>query len=75
MRILVVEDEPKMAGLLRRGSVAEDYAVDVDGLSAAAENPYDAIVLDVMLPDLHGVRGGRHDGTRPFVAESAHAGR
>jgi len=59
MRILVVEDEPKMAGLLRRGLVEEGYAVDIartgtDGLWAASENPYDAIVLDVMLPDLDG---------------------
>jgi len=59
MRILVVEDEPKMAGLLRRGLSEEGYAVDVvrtgtDALWAAAENPYDAIVLDVMLPDLDG---------------------
>ena len=60
MRILVVEDEPKMAGLLRRGLVEEGYAVDVaangtDGLWAAAENPYDAVVLDLMLPDVPGI--------------------
>jgi two-component system OmpR family response regulator len=59
MRILVVEDEPKMAGLLRRGLSEEGYAVDIvrtgtDALWAAAENPYDAIVLDIMLPDLDG---------------------
>jgi two-component system OmpR family response regulator len=59
MRILVVEDETKMAGLLRRGLAEEGYAVDVEanganGLWAATENPYDAIVLDVMLPDLDG---------------------
>jgi two-component system OmpR family response regulator len=59
MRILVVEDEPKMAGLLRRGLEEEGYAVDVvasggDAIWAATENPYDAIVLDVMLPDLTG---------------------
>ena len=60
MRILVVEDEPKMAGLLRRGLVEEGYAVDVaangtDGLWAAAENPYDAVLLDLMLPDVPGI--------------------
>src|SRR5436309_676156 len=60
MRILVVEDEPKMAGLLRRGLVEEGYAVDVaangtDGLWAAAENPYDVMVLDLMLPDVPGM--------------------
>jgi len=60
MRILVIEDEVKMAGLLRRGLVEEGYAVDVastgmDGLWASAENPYDAIVLDLMLPDMGGL--------------------
>jgi two-component system OmpR family response regulator len=59
MRVLVVEDEVKMAGLLKRGLEEEGYAVDVlrtgvDALWAGAENPYDAIVLDVMLPDLDG---------------------
>jgi two-component system OmpR family response regulator len=54
--VLVVEDEVKMAGLLRRGLQEEGYAVDVagdarEGLWLASENPYDAIVLDVMLPD------------------------
>jgi two-component system OmpR family response regulator len=59
MRVLVVEDEVKMAGLLRRGLEEEGYAVDTaatgtDGLWAGTENPYDAIVLDVMLPELDG---------------------
>ncbi len=59
MRVLVVEDEPKMAGLLRRGLTEEGWAVDLagsgeDALWAATENPYDAIVLDVMLPDFDG---------------------
>ncbi|CAN5880169.1 response regulator transcription factor [soil metagenome] len=56
MRILVVEDELKMAGLLRRGFQEEGYAVDVAGTAQEAvwmgsENPYDAVILDVMLPD------------------------
>ena len=60
MRILVVEDESKMAGLLRRGLGEEGYAVDVardatDALWAATENPYDAVVLDLMLPDRSGL--------------------
>jgi len=59
MRILVVEDELKMAGLLKRGLEEEGYAVDVaatgsDAVWAATENPYDAILLDVMLPDANG---------------------
>jgi two-component system OmpR family response regulator len=59
MRILVVEDELKMAGLLKRGLEEEGYAVDVtrtggDAVWAATENPYDTIVLDVMLPDVDG---------------------
>jgi two-component system OmpR family response regulator len=60
MRILVVEDEPKMAGLLKRGLEQEGYSTDVsldgvDGLHLATENDYDAVVLDVMLPSLDGV--------------------
>jgi len=59
MRLLVVEDEVKMAGLLKRGLEEEGYAVDVAATGSEAvwlgtENPYDAIVLDVMLPDFDG---------------------
>jgi two-component system, OmpR family, response regulator len=59
MRVLVVEDEVKMAGLLKRGLEEEGYAVDLagggqEGLWLTMENPYDAIILDVMLPDLDG---------------------
>ena len=54
-RILVVEDEPKMATLVRRGLERESFACDlaVDGneaLWATREVTYDAIVLDVMIP-------------------------
>ena len=60
MRILVVEDEPKMAGLIRRVLVAERHVVDVapDGVTALglADGPaYDVIVLDRMLPDVDGL--------------------
>ncbi len=59
MRVLVIEDSVKMAGLLKRGLEEEGYAVDVattgeDGVWMASERPVDAIVLDVMLPDLDG---------------------
>lgn len=59
MRILVVEDELKMARAIRRGLEREGYAVDVapdgdDALFQALENTYDAIVLDVMLPGRDG---------------------
>jgi two-component system OmpR family response regulator len=59
MRVLIVEDEAKMARVLRRGLEEESYAVDVaqdgvDGLHLATENDYDAVVLDVMLPALDG---------------------
>jgi two-component system, OmpR family, response regulator len=54
VRLLVVEDSVKMAGLLRRGFEEEGYAVDValdagHALWLARENPYDAVVLDVVL--------------------------
>jgi len=59
MRVLVVEDEVRMAGLLERALREEGHAVDVaadgpEGLWLATENAYGAIVLDVMLPGLDG---------------------
>jgi two-component system, OmpR family, response regulator len=59
MRILVVEDEQRLAAGLRAGLEAEGFAVDVasngvDGLWLARERPPDAIVLDIMLPGLNG---------------------
>jgi two-component system, OmpR family, response regulator len=59
MRVLVVEDDVKMAGLIRRGMCEEGLAADVaikgeDALWMAQANEYDAIVLDVMLPGLDG---------------------
>ncbi len=61
MRILVVEDEPRMGDLIRRVLVAERHVVDVardavGGLAlATGEMPYDVLVLDRMLPDLDGL--------------------
>jgi two-component system, OmpR family, response regulator len=59
MRILVVEDELKMASLIRRGLVEEGHATDVtpsgeDAVWMAEAHPYDVVVLDVMLPGLSG---------------------
>jgi len=59
VRVLVVEDEVKMASLVKRALEREGYAVDVagngqDGLWMASENDYDAIVLDVMIPAPNG---------------------
>jgi two-component system OmpR family response regulator len=59
MRLLVVEDDVKMAALLRRGLSEEGSAVDVartgeDGVWMAAASEYDAVVLDVMLPGIDG---------------------
>jgi DNA-binding response OmpR family regulator len=59
MRLLVVEDETRLAEGLKRGLEAEGFAVDVaangtDGLWLARENRYAAILLDIMLPGLNG---------------------
>ncbi len=59
MRVLVVEDEPKMAQLLKRGLTEEGHAADVaptgeEALWMGRASEYDAIVLDVMLPGLDG---------------------
>ena len=59
MRILVVEDEVKMARAIRRGLEQAGYAVDTapdgdEGLHLATENDYDVVVLDVMLPGVDG---------------------
>ncbi|QPJ66346.1 MAG: response regulator transcription factor [Candidatus Nitrohelix vancouverensis] len=60
MRILVVEDEKKVAGFIRKGLEEETYAVDVaydgeEGLFLAKENQYDLIILDWMLPKIDGM--------------------
>jgi DNA-binding response OmpR family regulator len=61
MRLLVVEDEARLASALQRGLQAEGFAVDVaadgpTGLDLARHGEYDAMILDVMLPGLSGYR-------------------
>ncbi len=61
MRVLVVEDEKRLAAAVRKGLEAEGFAVDVtldgtEGLWMAREHAYDAIVLDIMLPGTNGYK-------------------
>ena len=85
VRVLVVEDEVRLADGIRKGLEAEGFAVDVahdgtDGLWRAREHDYDAIVLDIMLPGLNGFRvcaalrdagtGRRSSCSRPRTATS-----
>lgn len=60
-RILIIEDEPEIAGYLRRGLTMEGYQVEVAddgiaGVGAARERPPDLVILDVMLPGLDGLQ-------------------
>jgi two-component system copper resistance phosphate regulon response regulator CusR len=60
MRILVVEDDAKVAGFIKKGLIEENYAVDTfcngeDALFWATENEYDLIILDIMLPGKDGL--------------------
>jgi two-component system, OmpR family, copper resistance phosphate regulon response regulator CusR len=70
MRILVIEDEPRILGFLKVGLEAEGFAVDgaedgVSGLALALCEPYELVVLDLQLPQLDGLR----------VLEELHRGR
>lgn len=61
MRLLIVEDEKRLALSLAKGLTAEGFAVDVvhdgvDGLHRASEGSYDLVILDIMLPGMNGYR-------------------
>ncbi|MEK2688162.1 response regulator transcription factor [Bdellovibrio sp. GT3] len=80
MRILVVEDQAKMANFLKKGLNEVGYAVDIaeSGTSAEsymAQGDYDLVILDVMLPDQNGIDTARHfrrDGfTGPILMVTA----
>lgn len=60
MRILVIEDEKKVADFIKKGLKEEGYSVDAvydgeDGFFQAANNEYDAVILDLMLPKIDGI--------------------
>ena len=59
MRVLLVEDEPRLAETVKRGLSDQGFVVDIadngpDGLWSASEGEFDVIVLDIMLPGLNG---------------------
>lgn len=62
MKLLIVEDEAKIADYLRKGLAEEGYVIDVaangiDGLHMASHGNYDLIVLDTMLPGIESLSG------------------
>ena len=70
MRLLLVEDDPKLARSIQRGLAAESFDVEVvgtgeDGVDRARSTAYDLIILDIMLPrmDGFGLRAASRDGT------------
>ena len=78
-RILVIEDEPQIADLLRRGLIYEGYTVEVSpdgetGLAAARDRPPDLVLLDLMLPGIDGLsvcRRLRAAGNTPILILTA----
>src|SRR2546427_7384266 len=81
-RILVVEDDPRLASRLDRGLWAEGHDVEVaadgnDALHRARERPFDLVVLDIMLPGLDGIsvcRRLRSTGSGPILLLTALGG-
>lgn len=83
MRVLLVEDDEAVLSLVRRGLIEEGFSVDAstegrDGFQRALDEPYDAIVLDVLIPHLNGlelVSRLRREGSRvPVLILSAKGG-
>ncbi|OBC00290.1 hypothetical protein A5784_20860 [Mycobacterium sp. 852013-50091_SCH5140682] len=65
MKVLIVEDEPLLAGSLAKGLGAEGFAVALaatgpNGLRQATANSFDAVILDIMLPGLSGYQVLEH---------------
>lgn len=72
-RILVVEDEKKVASFIKRGLEEEDFQVDVaydgeEGLYMAETNPYDLVLMDVMLPKMDGLSVIREMRKKEIIA-------
>jgi len=75
MRILVIEDDPKIAGFIRSGLEGEGFTVDLAadgeiGLERVLEGGYDLVILDLMLPKLDGfevLRRMREEGVQTYV--------
>ena len=70
MRILVVEDEKKVASFIKRGLEEEEFTVDVahdgeEGLHMGGTNPYDLILMDVHMPDLDGLQAAEQIRSHP----------
>jgi two-component system response regulator MprA len=79
MRILIVDDDPEILSILRRGLAYEGYAVEVasngsEALAAAREKEPDLVILDVMMPGLDGIevsRRLRQAGSVPILMLTA----
>lgn len=83
MRLLLIEDDPEVTRVVRRGLEAEGFSLDVanngtDGLWQATEGEYDAILLDLLLPGLTGYQVCQslrdHDDAVPIVVLTAKSG-
>jgi len=80
MRILVIEDDTKIAEFIRKGLKSEGFAVDhadtgTLGLDMALAAPYDTLIVDIMLPEMDGIRViqqiRQHNNNTPVIILSA----